>query len=85
MLSAEHLAARGRQAPPAPLLHDFQPDRVADEPADMMGFDVMGHGDDLMGLRPKATPTILVRAVIDLAITPPSARASAPNAVVEID
>jgi len=36
-------AARHR---PLPLLHDFQPDRVADELADMMGFDVVGHGDD---------------------------------------
>lgn len=31
---------------PLPLLHDFQPERVADELADMMGFDVVGHGDD---------------------------------------
>jgi hypothetical protein len=31
---------------PLPLLHDFQPDRVADELADMMGFDVVGRGDD---------------------------------------
>ena len=29
-----------------PLLHDFQPDRVADKLADMMGFDVVGQGDD---------------------------------------
>jgi hypothetical protein len=36
-------AARHR---PLPLPHDFQPDRVADELADMMGFDVMGRGDD---------------------------------------
>ena len=36
-------AARHR---PLPLLHDFQPDRVADELADMMGFDVVGQGDD---------------------------------------
>lgn len=35
-------AARHR---PLPLLHDFQPDRVADELADMMGFDVVGQGD----------------------------------------
>jgi hypothetical protein len=31
---------------PLPLLPDFQPDRVADELADMMGFDVVGQGDD---------------------------------------
>jgi hypothetical protein len=31
---------------PLPLLHDFQPDRVADDLADMMGFDVVGQGDD---------------------------------------
>jgi hypothetical protein len=37
-------AAAGHQ--PLPLLHDFQPDRVADELADMMGFDVVGRGDD---------------------------------------
>jgi hypothetical protein len=36
-------AARHR---PLPLLHDFQPDRVTDELADMMGFDVVGRGDD---------------------------------------
>lgn len=36
-------AARHR---PLPLLHDFQPDRVADELADMMGYDVVGQGDD---------------------------------------
>ena len=29
-----------------PLLADFQPDRVADDLADMMGFDVVGGGDD---------------------------------------
>ena len=29
-----------------PLLADFQPDRVADDLADMMGFDVIGRGDD---------------------------------------
>lgn len=37
-------AAAGHR--PLPLLHDFQPDRVADELADMMGFDVVGRGDD---------------------------------------
>src|SRR5882757_1276894 len=31
---------------PLPLFHDFQPDRVAEELADMMGFDVVGQGDD---------------------------------------
>ena len=31
---------------PLPLLADFQPDRVADDLADMMGFDVVGRGDD---------------------------------------
>ena len=31
---------------PLPVLHDFQPDRVADELSDMMGFDVVGQGDD---------------------------------------
>jgi len=31
---------------PLPLLPDFQPDRLADELADMMGFDVVGQGDD---------------------------------------
>lgn len=36
-------AARHR---PLPLLRDFQPDRIADELADMMGFDVVGQGDD---------------------------------------
>ena len=36
-------AARHR---PLPVFHDFQPDRVADELSDMMGFDVVGQGDD---------------------------------------
>ncbi len=36
-------AARHR---PLPLLHDFRPERVADELTDMMGFDVVGQGDD---------------------------------------
>ena len=36
-------AARHR---PLPLLADFQPDRITDELADMMGFDVVRQGDD---------------------------------------
>lgn len=36
-------AARHR---PLPLLDDFRPDRVADDLDDMMGFDVVGEGDD---------------------------------------
>ena len=36
--AARHLAL--------PVLADFQPDRVADDLADMMGFDVVGRGDD---------------------------------------
>jgi hypothetical protein len=39
------LRAAGKHRP-LPLLRDFQPDRVADELADMMGFDVVGQGDD---------------------------------------
>jgi len=176
---------------PLPLLRDFQPDRVADELADMMGFDVVDQGDDtrfrithegarltatygndhidpaertnrfldeaigperytnvitlyrvclaqkrpaysistvqdadgkdvsyerlllpfgngnaveqivgsyksisieggfkinnLMGLRPRAVPVILVRAIIDRDITMASARASTSNEVVELD
>ena len=31
---------------PLPLVGDFQPNRVGDELADMMGFDVAGEGDD---------------------------------------
>lgn len=31
---------------PLPLLSDFHPDRVTDELADMMGYDVVGRGDD---------------------------------------
>ena len=37
-------AAAGHR--PLPLLQDFRPDRVADDLADMMGFDVVGQGDD---------------------------------------
>src|SRR5712671_3247135 len=29
-----------------PLLGDYKPDRIADELADMMGFDVLGHGSE---------------------------------------
>jgi hypothetical protein len=36
-------AARHR---PLPLIDDFQPSRVGDELADMMGFDVIGQGED---------------------------------------
>ncbi|THD65439.1 MAG: hypothetical protein E7813_14785 [Bradyrhizobium sp.] len=38
------LRALGKRALPA--LADYRPDRVADELADMMGFDVVGAGDD---------------------------------------
>ena len=38
------LRAAGKHRP-LPLLGDFQPDRVADEMADMMGYDVVGEGD----------------------------------------
>lgn len=38
------LRAAGKHRP-LPLLGDFKPDRVADELADMMGFDVIGQGD----------------------------------------
>jgi hypothetical protein len=38
------LRALGKRALPA--LTDYRPDRVADELADMMGFDVVGAGDD---------------------------------------
>ena len=38
------LRAAGKHRP-LPLLDDFQPERVTDELADMMGFDVVGQGD----------------------------------------
>jgi hypothetical protein len=38
------LRAAGRHYP-LPLLDDFKPERVADELADMMGFDVVGQGN----------------------------------------
>ena len=38
------LRALGNRTLPA--LGDYQPDRIADELADMMGFDVVGAGDD---------------------------------------
>jgi hypothetical protein len=38
------LRALGKHALPA--LGDYRPDRIADELADMMGFDVVGAGDD---------------------------------------
>jgi hypothetical protein len=38
------LRAAGKHRP-LPLLGDFHPDRVSDELADMMGFDVIGQGD----------------------------------------
>ncbi len=41
------LRARSRPRPrPLPSIRDYQPDRIADELADMMGFDVAGCGDD---------------------------------------
>jgi hypothetical protein len=37
---------RARRKPRTlPVLHDYRPDRIADELADMMGFDVVGEGD----------------------------------------
>ena len=39
------LRARGKYRA-MPILADYQPDRIADELADMMGFDVDGSGDD---------------------------------------
>jgi hypothetical protein len=38
------LRALGKRA--LPILADYQPDRIADELADMMGFDVVGAGDE---------------------------------------
>jgi len=40
----EWLRAAGKRRP-MPLLRDFQLDRVDDETADMMGYDVVGEGD----------------------------------------
>jgi hypothetical protein len=41
------LRARTRPPPrPLPCIRDYQPDRIADEMADMMGFDVAGNGND---------------------------------------
>jgi hypothetical protein len=41
------LRARTRPRPrPLPSVRDYQPDRIADEMADMMGFDVTGDGED---------------------------------------
>ena len=41
------LRARNRPRPrPLPSIRDYQPERIADEMADMMGFDVAGNGDD---------------------------------------
>ena len=40
------LRARTRPRPrPLPSVRDYQPDRIADEIADMMGFDVTGNGE----------------------------------------
>jgi len=41
--------------------------------------------DNLMGLRPKSVPVILVRAVIDRDVAPVSASTSASDEVVELD
>jgi hypothetical protein len=41
------LRARTRPRPrPLPSVRDYRPDRIADEMADMMGFDVTGNGED---------------------------------------
>jgi hypothetical protein len=39
------LRVRGKHRP-LPVLADYKPDRIADELADMMGYDVIGEGDD---------------------------------------
>ena len=45
-VSAERVAARGGQAEArCPALADFHPEGIGDELADMMGYDVVGHGD----------------------------------------
>ena len=45
----ECVAARGlATATPLPGLRDYRPDRIADELADMMGFDVAGSGDSAL-------------------------------------
>ena len=78
-------AARHR---PLPLLHDFQPDRVADELADMMGFDVVGQGDDARflitqeGARLTATTgtsTSIRRSEPTASSTTPSGRCAMPT------
>ncbi|WP_249127708.1 hypothetical protein [Bradyrhizobium sp. AUGA SZCCT0169] len=43
---------------PLPLIDDFQPNRVGDEPADMMTLDVVGHGDDARFLVTQAGTTL---------------------------
>lgn len=43
---------------PLPLVDDFQPNRVSDELADMMGFDVIGHGDNARFLITQAGATL---------------------------
>ena len=40
---------------------------------------------NLMGLRPKAEPVILVRAIIDRAFVPASANAHSPDEIIELD
>ena len=50
-----HAAAKHR---PLPLVDDFQPNRVSDELADMMGYDVVGHGDSARFLITQAGATL---------------------------
>ena len=40
---------------------------------------------NLMGLRPKAEPVILVRAIIDRAFVPVSAKAPSSDEIIELD
>ena len=43
---------------PLPLVDDFQPNRVSDELTDMMGYDVIGHGDSARFLITQAGATL---------------------------
>ena len=89
------LRAAGKHRP-LPLAGDFQPDRVADEMVDMMEYEVVGSFksisieggfkiSNLMGLRPKAEPVILVRAIINRAFVPTPANAHSPGEIIELD
>ncbi|MEA2952677.1 MAG: hypothetical protein QOJ96_2197 [Alphaproteobacteria bacterium] len=69
---------------PLPRLEDYRPDRIADELADMMGFDVIGKGERARFLITQEGSRSVINAVIDRNAAVPS-RVTAADDLVELD